>query len=64
MGKYIHFICTIWEDGTIILTERITCKNLKIKKNEKDISKIKVGKSFKGNLEELTKNYQNLFKEG
>lgn len=64
MGKYIHFNCTIWEDGTIILTERVNYRKLKIKKNEKAIDKINIGKMFKGSLEELTEKFQNLFKEG
>lgn len=56
MAKYKNFNCTIWEDGIIILTERI------LPKKGEDIE-IRTGKIYKGTLEELSKNYKKLFQE-
>lgn len=56
MAKYKNFDCTIWENGIIILTERL------IPKKGEDIE-VREGKSFKGTLEELAINYKQLFQE-
>lgn len=56
MVKYKNFDCTIWENGIIILTERL------IPKKGEDIE-IKQGKPYKGTLEELSKDYKKLFQE-
>ena len=56
MAKYKNFDCTIWEDGFIIVTERL------IPKKGEDIE-VREGKTFKGTLEELAANYKNLFLE-
>lgn len=65
MSKHKNFDCTIWEDGTIILTERLDLKQLKIKKYESnEFEVVNIGKIFKGSIESLSKNYKQLFKEG
>ena len=56
MAKYKNFDCTIWEDGTIILTERL------LPKKGVDIE-IREGKTFKGTLKELAANPKKLFLE-
>lgn len=56
MVKYKNFDCTIWENGIIMLTERL------LPKKGEDIE-VREGKTFKGTLEELATNYKNLFQE-
>ena len=56
MAKYKNFNCTIWEDGTIMVTERL------IPKKGEDIE-VREGKTFKGTLEDLAATYKKLFQE-
>ena len=62
-SKKKFFMCTIWDDGTIILTEKLILRRLNIKKEKiKDTSFVST--KFQGSLEELSKNYKQLFNEG
>lgn len=56
MSKYKNFDCTIWENGTIMVTERL------IPKKGEDIE-VREGKTFKGTLRELSRTYKGLFLE-
>lgn len=56
MAKYKNFDCSLWSDGTIMITERL------IPKKGEDIE-VREGKTFKGTLEELAANYKKLFLE-
>jgi len=58
LTKYKDFDCTIWENGIIILTERL------LPKKGEDIE-VRQGKIYKGTIEELSANYKKeLFQEG